>query len=486
MVDGFGAIMDLQWYSAAADSASHAVATREVESLSVRANHHHNNGDNMLTSIKSSQWVQCVEWVAGAALSAGLCLPAHAADKMPLPPVAPAKAGFSAEGLKRIDQFFASEVAANRVPGAVIAIARDGKLVHYKAIGYLNKETGEPMPLDAIFNLASMTKIMASVGALKLNEEGRLPLQSRLDQYFPEFGNMKVGVPGEANGEMNYQDMARPITIHDLFRHTSGLTYGGRGGTPIHAMYPNGSAAALDLTGKEFIDKITKLPLVYQPGTVFEYGFSTDVLGLVVEKVANKRLGEHLKEVVWDKVGMPDTTFSVPPEKEKRLAQPLPNDPITGKPQRIALLEGKTKFDCGGACAFSTVADYVRFGQMLLNGGAIDGKRVLSPKTVSVMTSDHLNPSIKNRVGVVEPHREGYGFGLGVAVRLHDGMAAVPGTKGDYTWNGANGTAFWADPQERLVVVLATVAPGEIRKYYREQLGALVYGAMTELRKPRP
>lgn len=424
--------------------------------------------------------------LAGATAAITICLPVHAADKSPLPPATANKAGFSPEGLKRIDQFFANEVAANRVPGAVIAIARDGKLVYYKALGYLNKETGEPMPLDAIFNLASMTKIMASVGALKLNEEGRLPLQSRLDQYLPEFANMKVGVP-VPGADIRYENLSRPILIHDLFRHTSGLTYGGRAASPIHALYPGGSAtAALEFTGQEFIDKISKLPLLHQPGTVFEYSFSTDVLGLVVEKVAGKRLGEHLKEVVWDKVGMPDTTFSVPPEKEKRLAKPLPTDPISGKPQRVAQLEGKTKFDCAGACAFSTVGDYLRFGQMLLDGGIIDGKRILSPKTVAVMTSNHLNPAIKNRVAVVEPHREGYGFGLGVAVRLNEGMAAVPGSKGDYTWNGANGTAFWADPQERLVVVLGTVGPGDIRKYYREQLGALVYGAMTELRKPHP
>jgi CubicO group peptidase (beta-lactamase class C family) len=427
-----------------------------------------------------------LQLLAGATLLFSTCLPVQAADKPPLPPAAPNKAGFSDEGLKRIDQFFASEIAANRIPGAVIAIARDGKLVYHKAVGYQNKQTGEPMPVDAIFNLASMTKIMVSVGALRLNEEGRLPLQSRLDQYLPEFANMKVGVPAPG-GEIRLEDPVRPILIHDLFRHTSGLPYGGRASSPIHALYPGGSAtAAIELTGREFIDKISKAPLLHQPGTVFEYGFSTDVLGLVVEKASDKRLGDYLKEVVWDKVGMPDTAFLLSPEKEKRLARPLPADPISGKPQRVAQLDRKAKFDCGGGCAFSTVGDYLRFGQMLLDGGVIDGKRVLSPKTVQVMTSNHLNPAIKNRVAVVEPHREGYGFGLGVAVRLNEGMAAVPGSKGDYTWNGANGTAFWVDPQERLVVVLGTVGPGEIRKYYREQLGALVYGAMTELRMSQP
>ncbi|MBL8526038.1 MAG: beta-lactamase family protein [Betaproteobacteria bacterium] len=405
-----------------------------------------------------------------------------AATAQPLPPVAPDKAGFSREGLARIDQFFAREIAANRVPGAVIAIARDGKLVHYKAYGHLNKSTGEPMPLDAIFQLASMTKIMATVGGLALNEEGRLPLKSRLDEYLPAFGKMSVGVV--SGGEIKTEP-AKPIYIHDLMRHTSGITYGGRGDTGVHKLYPGGSAgAAAQYNGEEFIAKLASLPLLYQPGTVWDYGFSTDVLGLVIEKVSGKRLNDHLQATVWDKVKMPDTSFVVPAEKRKRIARPLDKDPISGRDQKIAILDQPPKFDCGGSCAFATVGDYLRFGQMLLNGGVIDGKRVLSPKSVATMTSDHLGAAIKNQVPGVEPHRDGYSFGLGVAVRMHDGLAATPGSKGDYSWNGANGTAFWADPQERLVVVYGTAAPGEIRKYYREQVGALVYGAMTEMRKP--
>lgn len=398
----------------------------------------------------------------------------------PLPTVSPDEAGFSAEALQRIDRFFEREVAANRVPGAVVGIAREGKLVYYKAHGYRDKAKGEPMTVDAIFQLASMTKIMATVGALVLNEEGRLPLKSRLDGYYPAFAQMKVGVGGDAAK----LEPAKPIFIHDLFRHTSGITYGGRGSTPVHKLYPAGSAiAVLQYTGDEFIAKIASLPLLYQPGTTWDYGFSTDVLGLVVEKVSGKRLGDHLKDAVWDKLGMHDTAFSVPAEKRNRIARPLAVDPITGRAQSLALLDKPVKFDCAGACAFSTVADYLRFGQMLMNGGELDGQRVLSPKTVATMTSDHLGAGIKNNVPAVEQHRDGYSFGLGVAVRMHDGLAATPGSKGDYTWNGAYGTSFWADPRERLVVVVGTVASGEIRKYYREQMGALVYGAMTQARE---
>ena len=400
----------------------------------------------------------------------------------PLPRATPEQAGFSSEGLARIDHFFDREIKADRVPGVVVGIARDGKLVYWKAHGFLDKAAGRPMPLDAIFQLASMTKVMVSVGGLVLNEDGRLPLKSRLDQYFPQFAKASVGVVG-ANGEITLQP-ANPIYIQDLFRHTSGITYGSRGNTPVHKLWPGGSAgAATAYTGEEFINKIATLPLLYQPGTVWDYGLSFDVLGLVIEKVTGMRLNDHLKEAVWDKVRMPDTTFSVPENRRNRIARPLPIDPITGKPQRIASLEAKNKFDCGGGCAFGTIGDYMRFAQMLLNGGVIDGRRVLSAKTVAWMTSDHLGASIKNQVAQIEAHRDGYGFGLGVMVRTQDGIAATPGTKGDYSWNGANGTLFWVDPQERLAVVVGTAAPGEIRKYYREQMGALVYGAMTELRR---
>ena len=408
---------------------------------------------------------------------------AAAGAATPLPVTTPEKVGFSKEGLARIDQFFAREIAADRVPGAVIAIARDGKLVHYKAYGALDKKTGEPMPLNAIFNLASMTKVMAAVAGLTLNEEGKLPLKSRLSEYLPAFAKMNVGVV--ANGEIKLEP-ANPIYIHDLYRHTSGIPYGGRADSPVHKLYPAGSTvAAAQYTGDELIAKLASIPLLYQPGTVWDYGLSTDVLGLVIEKVSGKRLGDYMKTAIWDKVGMANTTFSVPPEKRNRIARPLDKDPISGKDQKIAILDNAVKFDCAGACAFSTVGDYLRFGQMLLDGGIIDGKRVISPKTVRAMTSDHLGANIKNNVAGTEPHRDGYGFGLGVAVRLQDGLAAVPGTAGDYTWVGAFGTGFWADPKERLVVVFGTVAPGDIRKYYREQVGALVYGAMQDLPKAK-
>lgn len=398
----------------------------------------------------------------------------------PLPPVAPEKAGFSREGLARIDTFFQREIAAKRVPGAVVAIARGGKLVYFKAFGRLDPAADAPMPLDAIFSLASMTKPMAGVGGLALEEQGRLPLKSRLADYFPAFANMQVGSAGP-NGEI-VREPATPIYIHDLYRHTSGLVYGGRGHTPMHKLYPRSSASsALDYTGEEFIAKVAAAPLLYQPGTVWDYSLSVDVLGLVIEKVAGERLDDYLRKAVWGPVGMPDTGFGMPVAKRARVARPFPSDPLTGKPQKLELLDTTLKFDCAGGCAFGTVGDYLRFGQMLLDGGTIGGHRVLSPKTVALMTSDHLGEHIRNQVAGTEPQRDGYGFGLTVAVRMRPGVAAVPGSVGDYTWNGANGTLWWNDPQERLVVVAGTAAPGELRKYYREAMADLVYGAMTRL-----
>ncbi|WP_315786311.1 MULTISPECIES: serine hydrolase domain-containing protein [unclassified Bradyrhizobium] len=415
---------------------------------------------------------------AAAAAFTALATPLAAA---PLPEAKPDEVGFSQAGLTRMDDFFAREIAAKRVPGAVVAIARDGKLVHYKAYGQLDPVKGTPMPLDAVFALASMTKPMAAVGALTLMEQGRLPLQAKLADYYPAFADMKVGVTQEA-GSLLLTPQIRPILIHDLYRHTSGLMYGGRpdSSSAVARLYPDGTAPAIEGDTQAFIERITKLPLAHQPGTQFEYGFSIDVLGAVVEKVSEQRLGEYLSNTVWKPLGMTDATFAPSEAQRPRLARPFANDPLTGKPQAIKLLDVTTKSDCGGACAFATIGDYIRFGQMLLNGGELDGARILSPKTVHHMTSNHLGPEIKNTVANVEPHRAGFSFGLGVAVRVSEGLSAVPGNPGEFSWNGAYGTQFFCDPKERLVVVVGTAAPGDLRKYYREQVQDIVYGAMVK------
>lgn len=390
----------------------------------------------------------------------------------------PVKEGFNAPGLARIDAFFKSEVESNRTPGAVLFIARNGKLVIQKAYGHLDKSAGVPMREDALFSIASMTKVMTVVAALTLTEEARLPLSAPVSNWFPEFKEARLGVVN-AQGQVTPEPLKRSLTVQDLMRHTTGLTYGARGNTPVHKLFPpSSSGAASRYTGAEFMAQMAATPLLHEPGTVWDYGFGIDTLGLVVEKESGQTLDSFMRDRIWSRLGMKDTTFHVPQADRARLAQPLPIDPLTGRAQSIGMLTNKIKFECGGGCAFSTAPDYIRFGQMLLNGGVLNGKRILSRQTVSQMTSDHLGSHIQNNVAGTEPGRMGYGFGLGVAVRKEKGVATVNGSPGDFFWNGANGTIFWVDPKERMVVVMMSAAPGEIRKIHREQLAALVYGAM--------
>jgi len=420
--------------------------------------------------------LQAASLIAGLLASATIF--AADATKTPLP--MNAGQGFSQEGLKRIDAFFADEIANNRMPGAVLAVAKNGKLSIYKSYGYLDKANNKPMTTDAIFNLASMTKVMASVSALTIYEEGKMPLNAPISNWLPQFKDMKVGQV-DAEGKLNLVPAKNPITIQDLMRHTSGLTYGGRGATPVHKLYPAGSApAAMQYNAQEFVDKLAATPLLFEPGTVWDYGFGLDVLGIIQEKIVGQPLGTVMQDRIWRKVGMPDTTFDLAEKNRPRLAQPLPIDPISGKPQKVDIHTKKVKFDCGGSCAYSTAGDYIRFGQMLLNGGSLDGKRVLGPQTVAFMASNHLNKDILNNVAITEPARVGYGFGLGVAVRMERGLSANNGNVGDFSWNGAYGTVFWADPKEQMVVVMMGVAPGDIRKIHREQLNSVIYGALEK------
>jgi len=410
-----------------------------------------------------------------------LMVSALSVQAQPLPTGSPESVGFSSERLNRIESFFLDEIERNRVPGAVVAIARQGKLVYFKAFGFADKANGTTATTDTVFQLASMTKPMVAVGALTLSERGQLPLQSKLSNYFPGFGNMQVGIVS-ADGKISTEAQKQAIFIHDLFRHTSGIPSGGRSdsGSRIAAQWPSSTALSKVGNTNDMVNSLNKQLLVHQPGTVFEYGLSFDVLGAVVEQITNKSLGAHLSDTIWKPLKMKDTTFQPNKEQLARTARPFPLDPITGKSQSIERIANPSSYDCGGGCAFGTMGDYIRFGQMLLNGGALDGQQILSPAFVRLMTSNHLGHDIKNRVAVIEPHRDGYGFGLGMAVRIEPGLSSVPGSPGEFSWNGANGTGFFADPKEQLVVTFGTAAPGELRKYYREQVQNLVYGAFTK------
>src|SRR5580698_8282885 len=309
-------------------------------------------------------------------LSAAFCLlisgAAFAED--PLPRAKPEQVGMSSERLARISAVLKADIEAGRIPGAVIAIARHGRLVMFDAYGWRDKAAKLPMTTDTIFNIASMTKPMTTVGALMLYEQGKILIDDPLAKYFPKFANMKVAAR-DANGQPTTDTVPanRQITIQDLLRHTSGIVYGGRGTTVVHKMYPGGSGdASHDYDGAAFLDKLSSLPLLYQPATVWDYGFGLDITGLLIENVTKQSLGQYLKAKLFTPLGMTDTGFSISPDKAARYAKPLPTDPDTGKPQaRSPELTEPLKFECGGGCAASTASDYLRFATMLMNHGRV-------------------------------------------------------------------------------------------------------------------
>jgi CubicO group peptidase (beta-lactamase class C family) len=407
----------------------------------------------------------------------------QASVKNPFPRAKPEDVGFSAERLNRIGTTLKSDIDAGKIPGAVIAIVRHGKLVMLDAYGWRDKDAKLPMTTDTIFNVASMTKPMVTVGALMLYEQGKLLIDDPLSKYFPKFADARVA-SRDANGQPTTDTVpaVRKITIQDLLRHTSGIVYGGRGASVVHKMYPEGSGtAATDYDGAAFIDKLASNPLLYQPGTVWDYGFGLDITGLIIEQISKQSLGGYLKANLWGPLGMNDTGFAISPDRASRYAKPLSTDPMTGKPQtRSPELTQPLKFECGGGCSASTAMDYVRFATFLMNHGRANGKQLLSRKTVDYMLSDQLGPNIKNLIGNADPTRADYGFGLGLAVRTTPGVVRMLGSVGQFSWPGASGTDWWADPKEDLVVVYMSAAPGPLRWHYRQVINALVYQAIAD------
>ena len=417
-------------------------------------------------------------------LATTLCfLASSAVFAADLPRAKPEEVGMSGERLARVAEVLKADIAAGRIPGAVIAIARHGKLVALNAYGWRDKAAGVAMTTDTIFNIASMTKPMTTVGALMLYERGQLLIGDPLSKYFPKFADMRVAAR-DASGEPTAETVpsVRLITIQDLMRHTSGIVYGGRGTTLVHKMYPAGSGdASREYDGAAFIDKLASLPLLYQPATVWDYGFGLDLLGLTIEKISSQTLGQYLKANLFTPLGMNDTGFSISADQASRYAKPLPIDPDTGKPQaRSPELTQPLKFECGGGCAASTASDYLRFAMMLMNQGRSGEARLLGPRTVTYMLSDQLGPNTKNLIGNADPTRADYGFGLGLAVRTTPGVIKMMGSVGQFSWPGASGTDWWVDPKEELAVVYMSAAPGPIRWHYRQTINALVYQAIVD------
>jgi CubicO group peptidase (beta-lactamase class C family) len=393
----------------------------------------------------------------------------------------PASLGFDARRLGRIREALEREVAEQRIPGAVVAVARHGRLAYLEGVGYRDKTANASLWADAIFSIASMTKPMTSVAIMILHEEGRLLLTDPVSKFLPQLAGMKVA-QSPVSDVLETAPAEREMTVQDLLRHTSGLTYRDRGPGAAYKAYPGSSiTAAVALDKGAFLDALAKAPLVFQPGTVWEYGFSTDILGFIVEAVSGQSLGAFLKERLWEPLGMADTGFVVPPSSAGRYARALPNDPLTGQPQSVHHASGDVmKWESGGGGAVSTAADYLRFTQMLLNGGALGDARILGRKTVELMRADHLGPEIVNRITTMDPSCNGYGFGLGFAVRRHAGLAGILGSAGDHYWSGVYGTYFWIDPAEQLTTVVMAAAPGLMRLRYRQLVRALVLQALVD------
>ncbi len=384
----------------------------------------------------------------------------------------PEDVGFSSKRLETAKGVFKADVDAKRLPGAVLLIARNGKIAFFDAVGYQGRAAETPMKKDSIFRIASMSKPITTVAAMILAEENKIDVAAPVAQYLPEFNNVKVGPEGAAP--------KRPMTVQDLMRHTSGLTYGLFGNSPVDQMYrkaPIFTAGSL----AEMVKTIASMPLLHQPGEFWEYSVGVDVLGRVVEVASGMDLDSFVRERITTPLKMNDTGFWVKPASVSRLAKPdgPPNAPFEDATKKPNIFSG-------GGGMLSTAGDYARFCQMLLNGGELEGVRILSPKTIALMTSDQLAANVERHtpvaaaIGPFGPVPEmGTSFGLGFAIRVDAGRNPLPGSVGDYSWGGIAGTLFWVDPQTKLIAVLMDQTSQLNLNLVWRQARVMVYQAMT-------
>ena len=371
------------------------------------------------------------------------------------------------------------EVRKARLPGAVALIARNGHIVLHRAVGQQNPVDGTPMALSSIFRIYSMTKPLVSVAVMQLMERGQLLLGAPITQHLPEFAQVPVAT--QVQGKTVLQPPKNQPTVHDLLRHTAGLTYEILGNDPIQLQYAKARLGSREFTNTQFAQALAKIPYRFEPGTVWEYSRATDLLGALVERVSGQSLGSYLQEHILGPLQMVDTGFVVPPEHHHRIAEPFAHDPESGTPMRLMDIRRAVPMEAGGAGLASTATDYARFLQCMLSGGiAPTRQHILSPSTVRYMTADHL--------GGIEPHRRdrsgellppGHGFGLGFAVRTQPGLASMAGSQGLYYWGGIAGTTFFVDPAKDFFAILMIQAPNQ-RDYYRPLFRNLVYAALLD------
>ena len=416
---------------------------------------------------------------------------AFAAWAQPLPVAKPEEVGMSSQKLAKIGQVLKKESDDGSFRGAVVMVARKGKLVYQDAVGM--QTASAKMTPDSLFRIYSMTKPLVSVAAMMLVEDGTIQLTDPVSKYLPGFDKLQVSVPQKNDAGITTYTLVpqeRQMTVQDLLRHTSGLAYGEitqnapvkEGYERIGVYYKDRDFDSRNLAPADQIAKMASVPLAFQPGTIWHYSLSSDMLGRVVERASGRRLGEFLQERLFAPLKMRDTAFWVPAAKMPRLAESLEKDRFAGRPFPLVDVSAQPMNDSGGAGAVSSAADYLRFSQMLMNGGRLDGARVMSRTTIKLMTSDHLGTFIAQTLqpGELLLGTKGYSFGLGFAVRTGDGVAGVPGSAGEYLWAGYAGTFFWVDPKEQLTAVLMTQAASPQRAYFRKMVKQLVYQAITD------
>jgi CubicO group peptidase (beta-lactamase class C family) len=416
--------------------------------------------------------------IAGAVLAAAATASASAEGTFDIPP----GAHFNPQKLQRVGDYLRDQIANGKIPGAILLIQQHGKPVYREFFGVRDVATRQPMTDDTIFRLFSMTKPITSVVAMQLIDEGKFRLDDPVAKYLPSFANVKVGVEKKADDGTKTLELVppnRPLTILDLMRQTSGITYGFYGDSMVRKAYASADIYAGDFDNAEFAERIARLPLADQPGTLWQYGHSTDVLGRIMELVSGKSLLEIEKEKLLVPLGMIGTGFYVTdPESRKLIAKPMPNDSDfrVGFESRAEI---PMKWESGGGGMNSTLADLARFSQMLLNGGTLDGKQYLSPKAFELMTSDQVGPGSGVGRDYFYFPGDGFGFGLGFGVRTDPGNAKPPpaGSLGELKWDGASGCYFVIDRKQDMFFVLLEQTPSQ-RQIIQPAVKKLIYEAM--------
>jgi len=389
----------------------------------------------------------------------------------------PEELGFSSERLDRIGTVMQRYLDEGKLAGIVTLVARRGRVVHFARFGYQDIEAGKPMEFDTLFRIYSMTKPITSVALMMLFEQGLVRLADPVSRFIPEFKDIKVLGP---NGQL--LDPVREVTIHDLLTHTSGLSYGDfEDPSPGEAYAQSNLFFRSDITNQELVRGLAALPLLFQPGTMWHYSAATDVLGHVIELISDMSLGDFFKQKIFDPLGMVDTAFRVPAEKVARFATLYgltEDDPLGLIGDDIGGDYFNPRLESGGGGLVSTAADYLRFAQMVLNKGELDGVRLLAPKTVELMTTNHLPPALLPMV-LSEP-MPGLGFGLGFSVLMDLAQAGIIGSVGSHGWGGWATTRFWVDPQEQLVGIFLTQYIPSDTYLVADDFRTLVYQALVD------